>query len=55
MTREELESKRQRCEVFARVVGYIRPTFGWNEGKKEEYKDRKVFKVKEENDPTDLV
>lgn len=39
--------KRQKCEVFSRIVGYIRPTFAWNDGKKEEFKDRKVFKVKE--------
>lgn len=34
----------QKCEVFSRVVGYMRPVGNWNKGKQEEYKDRKVFK-----------
>ena len=33
------------CEVYARVVGYLRPVQQWNKGKVAEYKDRKVFKV----------
>jgi len=37
------ELKRQRCEVYSRVVGYLSPTSRWNNGKKEEFKDRKVF------------
>lgn len=35
--------KRQKCEVYSRVVGYIRPTRQWNKGKLSEYYDRKVF------------
>ena len=34
---------RTRCEVYSRVVGYLRPVNSWNEGKTEEFKDRKVF------------
>lgn len=34
------------CEVYSRVVGYIRPVKQWNKGKKAEYRDRKVFEVK---------
>ncbi|MCK4386888.1 MAG: ribonucleoside triphosphate reductase [Candidatus Pacebacteria bacterium] len=33
------------CEVYSRIVGYLRPVNQWNDGKKEEYKQRKVFKV----------
>lgn len=33
------------CEVFSRVVGYIRPVRQWNEGKKTEFAARKTFKV----------
>ena len=33
------------CEVYSRVCGYIRPVANWNRGKKEEFKDRKVFDV----------
>lgn len=34
------------CEVYSRVVGYYRPVQSWNEGKQEEFKDRKEFVVK---------
>ena len=37
--------KRQRCEVYSRVVGYIRPIQQWNIGKQAEWADRKVFKL----------
>jgi len=37
----------QPCEVYSRVVGYIRPVQQWHLGKKEEYRERLVFKVKE--------
>ena len=33
------------CEVYSRVCGYFRPVANWNKGKKEEFKDRKTFKV----------
>jgi ribonucleoside-triphosphate reductase len=33
------------CEVYARVVGYLRPVQQWNDGKKAEFKMRKNFKV----------
>lgn len=29
-----------KMEVFSRVVGYYRPVTNWNNGKREEYKDR---------------
>ncbi|MCD6451313.1 MAG: ribonucleoside triphosphate reductase [Acidobacteria bacterium] len=35
-----------RCEVYSRVVGYLRPINQWNEGKKEEFKLRKAFNIK---------
>ena len=38
--------KRIKCEVYSRVVGYMRPVETWNEGKKEEFRDRKEFKNK---------
>jgi anaerobic ribonucleoside-triphosphate reductase len=34
------------CEVYSRIVGYLRPVQNWNAGKKEEFKDRKTFAVK---------
>ena len=38
--------KRQPCEVYSRVVGYLRPVAQWNKGKQSEWNDRKSFKVK---------
>ena len=35
----------RKCEVYSRVVGYIRPVGQWNVGKKQEYKERKEFKA----------
>ena len=35
---------KQRCAVYSRIVGYISPLSLWNDGKKEEYLDRKVYK-----------
>lgn len=34
-----------KCEVFSRVVGYMRPVQNWNKGKKEEYALRKTYNV----------
>ena len=31
------------AEVYARIVGYYRSVRNWNKGKREEYKERKVF------------
>ena len=39
-------SQRTKCLVFSRVVGYLRPTAQWNEGKQSEFHDRKGFKLK---------
>ena len=41
------EIKRVRCEVYSRVVGYLRPKQQWNEGKQAEWNDRKMFEVNE--------
>ena len=35
--------ERTKCEVYSRIVGYLRPVQQWNLGKKEEFKERKVF------------
>jgi len=32
-----------KCEVYSRVVGYIRPVQQWNDGKQAEFHRRKVF------------
>ena len=35
----------QKCEVYSRIVGYIRPIQQWNAGKATEFGDRKEFVV----------
>jgi len=35
----------QKCEVYSRIVGYIRPVEQWNAGKATEFADRKEFVV----------
>ena len=35
----------QPCEVYSRVVGYIRPVQQWHKGKKQEYGEREEFKI----------
>jgi len=47
-----LSGKQENCphcgaaaEVYSRVVGYLRPVNQWNEGKVEEFKARKTFKL----------
>jgi len=35
------------CEVYSRVVGYLRPVQQWNDGKKAEFDLRKTFKLAE--------
>jgi len=34
------------CEVYSRVVGYLRPVSQWNEGKQEEFRMRETFRVR---------
>jgi len=48
-----LAGKFHRCptcheptEVYSRIVGYLRPTNQWNEGKAEEFRLRKTYKLK---------
>ena len=37
----------QPCEVYSRVVGYLRPVRQWNKGKRTEYGRRKLFVARE--------
>lgn len=36
----------KECEVYSRVVGYLRPVQQWNISKQEEFKERKTYKEK---------
>lgn len=42
------EEKRQKAEVYSRVVGYLRPVSQYNKGKQEEFKQRKMFNLSKE-------
>lgn len=33
------------CEVNSRITGYYRPVRNWNDGKAQEYRDRKVYDI----------
>ncbi len=33
----------QACTVFSRIVGYLRPVDQWNDGKRQEFDERKLF------------
>ena len=36
-------------EVWSRVTGYLRPVENYNQGKKEEYMERKKYLIRDEN------
>lgn len=40
-----IQTKRTSCEVYSRVVGYLRPVQQWNDGKQAEFDNRKTFKI----------
>ncbi len=33
----------KQCEVYSRIVGYLRPVQNWNEGKMQEFSERATF------------
>ena len=35
----------KETEVYSRITGYYRPVKNWNDGKSQEYKDRKVYNI----------
>ena len=35
----------QKTEVYSRITGYYRPVQNWNDGKVQEFKDRKVYDI----------
>ena len=45
---------KQPCEVYSRVVGYLRPIQQWNFGKKEEFKRRREYRTYKEVKLTSL-
>ena len=35
----------QKTEVYSRITGYYRPVQNWNDGKAQEFRDRKVYNI----------
>jgi len=35
----------KKAEVYSRITGYYRPVQNWNDGKSQEYKDRKTYNI----------
>lgn len=35
------EKKRTKCEVYSRIVGYLRPISQWNDGARARYNEQK--------------
>ena len=36
----------EKAEVYSRITGYYRPVQNWNDGKTQEYKDRRMYDVR---------
>lgn len=45
MNQKKEEGCNQKTEVYSRVVGFYRPVEQWNDGKKDEFSERKTFAV----------
>lgn len=46
----------EEAEVYSRITGYYRPVKNWNEGKSQEFKDRKVYNTGEsDSEPISAV
>ena len=41
------------CEVYSRVVGYVRPVRNWNTGKKQEFAERQTYRIDKDSAPGD--
>ena len=41
----------EEAEVYSRITGYYRPVKNWNDGKAQEYKDRKVYDIANSTEP----
>jgi len=42
----------EKTEVYSRITGYYRPVQNWNEGKSQEYKDRKEYSLGHSHNPS---
>ncbi|RUM88225.1 MAG: hypothetical protein DSZ24_04295 [Thermodesulfatator sp.] len=42
---ERVRARVMECEVYSRVVGYFRPVAQWNDGKRQEFKERRTVSL----------
>ena len=40
---KKTDNRRIPCEVYSRIVGYLRPVQNWNEAKRLEFDQRKTY------------
>ncbi|MCR5793333.1 MAG: ribonucleoside triphosphate reductase [Lachnospiraceae bacterium] len=45
----------EKTEVYSRITGYYRPVQNWNEGKSQEYKNRKIYNPSKSRSMPDVV
>jgi anaerobic ribonucleoside-triphosphate reductase len=45
---EQAQEAQVPCEVYSRIVGYLRPVQNWNKGKKQEFAARRTYQVKDQ-------
>ena len=45
MSQETNQEKKVKCEVYSRIVGYLRPVQNWNDGKQQEYEERSEYLI----------
>lgn len=45
----------EKTEIYSRITGYYRPVQNWNDGKAQEFKDRRVYEVNKPNKELLLV
>jgi anaerobic ribonucleoside-triphosphate reductase len=50
---EKKPIKQVACEVYSRIVGYLRPVQDWNKGKQQEFAERKTYTVPPSVSPPD--
>jgi ribonucleoside-triphosphate reductase len=45
----------EQTEVYSRITGYYRPVQNWNDGKTQEFKDRRTYNINNDNPYADLL
>jgi len=48
MTAFQIKNAEIKCDVYNKVVGYCRKIDNFNEGKKQEFKDRNLLELNQE-------